>query len=74
MQQAELSKTQERELNLWKSEVVTDLAKLIFAGVILGGIFEHVDEPFLLYGAGIVGFAFCILLGYIYFKRGINNR
>ena len=74
MQQAEQVKRQERDLNLWKSEVLTDLAKLIFAGVIIGGIFEHVDEPFLLYGAGVAGFAFCILLGYRYFKRGINKK
>ncbi|MBP3845970.1 MAG: hypothetical protein J6E48_12655 [Prevotella sp.] len=58
-------------LNAWKSDMLTDLAKLVFAGVIIGGIFEKVEEPFLLYGTGIVVFAICIILGYSYYKRSI---
>lgn len=62
-----------RELDIWKSEVLTDLAKLIFAGVIIGGIFENVETPIVLYGAGVLGFTIALLLGYMYYKRGISK-
>ena len=53
--------------------MLTDLAKLIFAGVIIGGIFENVETPIVLYGAGVLGFTIALSLGYMYYKRGISK-
>ena len=72
MHYAESEKSRRQKLDVWKSDVLTDLAKLIFAGVIIGGIFEQVDSPFILYSAGIIGFAISLTLGYVYYKRGIK--
>ena len=41
-----------KKVNDWAGELFTDMAKLVFAGVILGGVFEKVENPMLLYGAG----------------------
>ena len=56
----------ERNLNLWKSELFTDMAKLVFAGVILGGVFEKVENPILLYGSGFSFLAIFLLMGYLF--------
>ena len=64
----------ECQLDKWKSEVLTDLAKLIFAGVIIGGIFEQIDNPIILYTAGIFGFSITLTMGFVYYKRGLNNE
>ena len=72
MHYAESEKSRRQKLDVWKSDVLTDLAKLIFAGVIIGGIFEQVDSPFILYSAGIIGLAISLTLGYVYYKRGIK--
>ena len=69
-----ISKTErKRNLNLWKSEVLTDMAKLIFAGVILGGIFEHIDNIILLYIFGIFAFMLCLGGGYGLYKKGLKE-
>ena len=60
-----------KKLNIWKGEFFTDIAKLVFASVILGGVFEKLEHPYILYGAGIAGFMVSITLGYAYYKRGI---
>ncbi len=59
-------------LNLWKSQLLTDLAKLVFAGVILGGVFEKVDNPMVLYGTGFIALAIFLYLGYIFLKRALK--
>ena len=63
----------ELKLDQWKSDVLTDLAKLIFAGVIIGGVFEQIDNPLPLYIVGILGFAITLTLGFVYFKRSLNK-
>jgi hypothetical protein len=50
------------------------LAKLVFGGVIIGGIFEEMKHPVYLYAIGIVVFLLLIRIGNIYFKRGINEK
>ena len=64
----------EHKLDQWKSDVLTDLAKLIFAGVIIGGVFEQIDNPLPLYIAGILGFAITLALGFVYYKRSLNKE
>ena len=63
----------ERELGLWRSELFTDMAKLIFAGVILGGIFEKVENPMLLYGAGTSALVVLLIMGYLFMKQALKK-
>ena len=63
----------ERNLNLWKSELFTDMAKLVFAGVILGGVFEKIENPILLYGSGFSFLAIFLLMGYLFLKRALKK-
>ena len=64
-----LRKKKQKNLNRWISELCTDMAKLVFAGVIIGGIFEKVDEPILLYSAGIAFLAVFLYIGYVFVKK-----
>lgn len=73
VQCANKKKEIERNLNLWKSELFTDMAKLIFASVILGGVFEKVENPLLLYGAGFSALIVFLYIGYILLKRALNK-
>ena len=63
----------EKNLSLWKSELFTDMAKLVFAGVILGGVFEKVEKPILLYGSGFSFLAIFLFMGYLFLKRALKN-
>ena len=65
-------KESERTLNEWKSKLLTDLAKLVFAGVILGGLFEKVENPYLLYGSGLSAIAIFLYLGYLFLRRSLK--
>ena len=40
-----------------------------FAGVILGGLFEEVESPLLLYGVGFIVIIVFLYLGYYFLKR-----
>ncbi len=72
MEYARKQKSIERSLNLWKSKFLTDLTKLVFAGVLIGGIFQPVSYPVLLYAGGIALFATFLFVGYRYYKRAIK--
>lgn len=69
----EQKKEIERNLSLWKSELFTDMAKLVFAGVILGGVFEKVENPILLYGSGFSFLAIFLFMGYLFLKRALKK-
>ena len=56
------------------SDITFDLAKLVFGGALIGGIFENVANPFLLYTAGFLIFSLLMFLGYILFKIGNNKK
>jgi uncharacterized membrane protein YraQ (UPF0718 family) len=62
----------ERSLYLWKSKFLMDLTKLVFAGVLIGGIFQPVSYPVLLYVGGTALFTTFLLVGYRYYKRAIK--
>ena len=64
----------ETNLSFWKSELFTDMAKLVFAGVILGGVFEKVENPILLYGSGFSFLAIFLFMGYLFLKRALNKK
>ena len=52
------------------SDAAINMAMLVFGGVLLGRIFEDVDDPLLLYWLGIGGFAALMIFAYILFKIG----
>ena len=58
-----------KKVNDWAGDLFTDMAKLVFAGVILGGVFEKVENPILLYGAGFTFLAVFLLIGYMFINR-----
>ena len=68
-QAMEVRACRKKGLNHWKSELLTDLAKLVFAGVILGGLFEEIESPILLYGVGFTVIIVFLYLGYYFLKR-----
>jgi hypothetical protein len=45
----------------------------VFASVILGGLFENVAHPYLLFGAGCIGFTVLLWYGNRYFEKGIKE-
>lgn len=65
---------QKETFYLKASDITFDLGKLVFGGVLIGGLFESVTNPFLLYTAGFIIFSLLMLLGYILFKIGNNKR
>ena len=64
-----LRRERTKNVNRWASGLFTDMAKLTFAGVIIGGVFEEVEKPLLLYGAGIAFLAVFIYIGYVFIKK-----
>lgn len=60
--------------NLRYAEVFTDLAKLVFGGIIIGGVFEEMKHPLYLYAIGIVGFLFLLFIGTKYYNKGIKEK
>lgn len=61
-----LRRERTKNVNRWASGLFTDMAKLTFAGVIIGGVFEEVEKPQLLYGAGIAFLAVFVYIGYMF--------
>jgi hypothetical protein len=45
----------------------------IFAGVILGGVFEKVENPMLLYGAGTSALIILLIMGYYFLKQALKK-
>lgn len=72
--EAERLMRERRQEDLRYADIYTDLAKLVFGGVIIGGIFEEMKHPFYLYAIGILVFLLLIRIGNIYFKRGIIEK
>ena len=64
---------EKRKKSLRKADICTDLSKLVFASVILGGLFENVAHPYLLFGAGCIGFTVLLWYGNRYFEKGIKE-
>lgn len=60
--------------NLRIASILTDMGKLVFGGVIIGGVFEEVAYPEYLFSIGIVGFIFLMWIGTIYFNKGIKEQ
>ena len=50
------------------------MGKLVFGGVIIGGVFEEVAYPEYLFSIGIIGFIFLMWIGTIYFNKGIKEQ
>ena len=68
-QKVALREERKKKVNQWASELFTDMAKLVFAGVILGGVFEKVENPILLYGTGLVFLIMFLFIGYLFINK-----
>ena len=69
-----MSKANKRKVYLKASDFMLDIAKLVFAGIILTGIMDTDVDPVLLFVLGsLVIFALCSF-GYTFFIRGINKK
>lgn len=64
-----VSKEKKKTINKWAGDFFTDMAKLVFAGAILSGIFENVGNPFIFYGTGFAVLAVFLYLGYSFIKN-----
>ena len=73
MEEAKKQASYEKSLYLWKSKFLTDLTKMVFAGVLIGGVFQPVSYPILLYAGGTALFATFLFVGYKYYKRAIKK-
>ena len=68
-QKEALRNERRKKVNDWAGELFTDMAKLVFAGVILGGVFEKVENPLLLYGAGFTFLVVFLFIGYVFIRK-----
>ena len=68
-QKEALRNERRKKVNDWAGELFTDMAKLVFAGVILSGVFEKVENPILLYGAGFTFLAVFLVIGYVFINK-----
>ncbi|MBQ9650380.1 MAG: hypothetical protein IJV25_08165 [Prevotella sp.] len=59
--------------NLRYADIFTNLANLVFGGIIIGGVFENMKHPFYLYSIGFSVFFILIWLGNVYYNKGIKE-
>ena len=62
-----------RKRNMRKADFFEDLSKLVFGGALIGGIFENVGNPILLYTVGGSIFFLLVWYGNRYFEQGIKD-
>lgn len=73
-QKQNMSKANRRKVYLKASDFILDIAKLVFAGIILTGIMDTQINEVLLFTLGGVVTAFLCGLGYVFFIRGIKTN
>jgi len=73
MEIAEKMTRERQNKDLRYAEVYTNLANLVFGGIIIGGVFEEIDHPVSLYVIGIVVFLMLMRIGNRYYNRGIKE-
>lgn len=69
----EQRKEEARKLLLWKSEFLMDVGKLVFAGAIVGGLFEQTSYPLIIFGGGTVVVVSLFYAGYRFYKKSIRR-
>ena len=62
-----------KALNGKRSEILINLATLVFGGAIIGGVFQENDAPIYLYFTAVVAFAILLKWGMYYFKKSIKE-
>ena len=60
------------KLLIWKSRLITNVGNLVFAGVVVGGVFEDITNPWIVFGLGTIVAISCYLIGYELYKKGIK--
>ena len=56
-----------------QSEILIDLGKLVFGGVIVGGVFEHPEMPLFYYCTGVLAFVILLLWGIYIYNNSLND-
>ena len=77
LEAAEWREKKDREVKKLRgkqSEILFDLGKLVFGGVIVGGVFEKPEFPIALYLSGISTFIILMLWGYYLYVKSIKER
>ena len=64
---------EQRQFYLKISDVLFDIGKLVFGGVLIGGLFESFEHPIWLYVIGSIVFIGLMSYGTILFKKGIKK-
>lgn len=64
-------KRQKKDLRY--ADIFTNLANLVFGGIIIGGVFEKMEHPIWLYLIGISVFLLLMRIGNKYYSRGIKE-
>ena len=80
-QRAHLDKLPERNINegsdtlaLEGGKFCLDVAKLVFAGVILAGIMKEDADAIILYSTGVVVVVFFVVFGFYLIRKSKNGR
>ena len=56
-----------------KGDILIDLGKLVFGGVIVGGVFEHPEMPIFYYVMGVLAFVSLLLWGIYIYDKSLND-
>ena len=65
--------SENKKKNLRYADIFTNLANLVFGGIIIGGVFENMEHPVYLYLIGFSVFFILIWLGNVYFNKGVKE-
>ena len=65
--------SENQKKNLCYADIFTNLANLVFGGIIIGGVFENMEHPLYLYLMGFSVFFILIWIGNVYYNKGIKE-
>ncbi|MBQ8989539.1 MAG: hypothetical protein IJ067_07595 [Prevotella sp.] len=64
---------EQKQFDLKIADVLFDFGKLVFGGVLIGGLFEDFEHPYWLYAIGISALVILMRLGIRFYKKGIKK-
>ena len=69
------AKLKKEKKSLWakQSEILFNLAALVFGGAIIGGVFQETQVTIFAYISGVFAFAILIWWGFYLFKKSIRE-
>lgn len=66
--------TERKRLYTKVGDTLLDLGKLVFGGVLIGGLFEDFQHPYWLYSLGALTFIALMYYGMYLFKKGTKKE